>query len=86
MHGRNCIRTDGDWKCGGGCTHDREESRAHTLQTLIDERDLAQEKLDAAIITLAWVKANAHDLEARQVCSTTLEAIREHGKKGEKKT
>lgn len=39
MHHPNCIRTDGDWFCARGCTHNRDEARAEERQSLIDENE-----------------------------------------------
>lgn len=30
MHHPNCIRSDGDWHCARGCTHERDKERERT--------------------------------------------------------
>lgn len=35
MHDPHCIRSDGDWICAPGCTHDRDEARVEERRTLI---------------------------------------------------
>lgn len=34
MHSDRCIRSDGDWLCAGGCTHDRDENNAYMVNEL----------------------------------------------------
>jgi hypothetical protein len=44
-HAQGCFRSDGDWFCVAGCTHDRDEARAAAR--------VASEALEAAACAVA---------------------------------